>query len=138
MSEKEKFDWCEYYILGKSYQNEKDRAKLRTGINRFYYSSFLKSRDFILENKLFLDRTSKKIMNSKTGKVHEETRHILKKHQKLNFTKKGEKIAKELDVLRNYRNIVDYDSDKPKDIELVYNYCKSRAKIIFELLKELN
>lgn len=30
MSEKEKFDWCEYYILGKSYQNEKDRAKLRT------------------------------------------------------------------------------------------------------------
>lgn len=138
MPEKEKFDWCDYYQLGKSYQNEDDIAKLRTGINRFYFSSFLKSRDYLLENNIFLDSASKKIMNSTSGKVHSETRNIFKEHPSLNTSKKGEKIAKELDNLHNYRNLVNYDAEKPKNIKNAFNYCKSRAKKIFDLLDELN
>ena len=53
MSDEKKFDWFEYYKLAKSYNNEKNAAKLRTGIGRFYYSSFLESRDYILKNNIF-------------------------------------------------------------------------------------
>ena len=35
MSDEKKFDWFEYYKLAKSYNNEKNAAKLRTGIGRF-------------------------------------------------------------------------------------------------------
>ena len=54
MMENTKFDWYGYYELADSYDNENDPAKLRTGIGRFYYSSFLESRDYILNRKLFL------------------------------------------------------------------------------------
>ena len=47
------FDWHEYYELANSFLNEEDIAKLRTGMGRYYYSSFLESRDFILENNCF-------------------------------------------------------------------------------------
>ena len=138
MAKLEKFDWCDYYNLAKSYQNEKNVVKLRTGINRFYYSCFLKSRDHILKNKLYLGKNSKDIMNSKSSQVHKETRKIFENHQKLNTSKNGEKIAKELNELRYYRNIVDYDCEKPKNIKYAYDYCKARAKVIFNLLDELN
>ena len=39
MKEDETFDWYDYYLLAESFETE-DSAKLRTGINRFYYSSF--------------------------------------------------------------------------------------------------
>ena len=138
MSKKEKFDWCDYYKLGKSYQNEKDMAKLRTGINRFYYCSFLKSRDYALRNNLFLGKESKKIMNSKSSKIHDETRNIFEKHPQLNISKKGKKIANHLNELRKYRNMVDYDAENPKNIKFAYTYCKSRARIVLKLLEELN
>ena len=54
------FDWYEYYELANSYSDEEDIAKLRTGMGRFYYSSFLESRDFILENNLFLNHINEK------------------------------------------------------------------------------
>lgn len=43
MTPNEKFDWYDYYLLAESFDTD-DSAKLRTGINRFYYSSFLESR----------------------------------------------------------------------------------------------
>lgn len=43
MTSDEKFDWYDYYLLAESFDTD-DSAKLRTGINRFYYSSFLESR----------------------------------------------------------------------------------------------
>ena len=58
------FDWYEYYELANSYSDEEDNAKLRTGIGRYYYSSFLESRDFILENNIFLNPFNEKIMKS--------------------------------------------------------------------------
>jgi hypothetical protein len=138
MSKKEKFDWCDYYHLGKSYKNEDDAAKLRTGVDRFYFSSFLKSRDYLLDNRIFLGKESKEIMTSESSEVHKETRNIFEKHPQLNTSNKGKQIARELDDLRHYRNLVDYDAEKPENIRYVYNYCESRAKIIFKLLEELN
>lgn len=138
MTEKEKFDWCDYYILGKSLEDPYDNAKLRTGINRFYYCSFLKSRDYLIENKIYLDAQSKKDMNSKTGKVHRETRTIFDEHPQLNISKIGKKIARELDSLHTYRKMADYDAEKPKNLKEVYKYCRLRAKIVIELLESLN
>ena len=138
MSKKEKFDWCDYYQLGKSFKNENDVAKLRTAVDRFYFSSFLKSRDYLLKNKLFLGKESKKIMTSENSNVHKETRNIFEKHPKLNISNNGKKIARELDELRYYRNLVDYNAEKPKNIKYAYNYCKSRAEILFKLLEDLN
>lgn len=39
MKEHVKFDWYDYYLLAESFQTE-NPAKLRTGINRYYYSVF--------------------------------------------------------------------------------------------------
>lgn len=138
MSDSEQFDWYKYYEHAISYQNENDEAKLRTGIGRFYYSSFLESRDFILENKTFLNNFNKRIMNSKTGRIHQETRHTFDKHPLLNHDNVGKKIAQRLNILRKYRNMVDYDSKKPKNLKNIYNKCHKRSKKIFELLDELN
>lgn len=133
-----KFDWHEYFKLANSYNNENDSAKLRTGIGRFYYSAFLESRDFIIENELFLNKISKGIMLSTSGSVHRETRLTFKNHSKLNSSKIGEKIAQRLNILRKYRNMIDYDSKNPHDLKHIFNRCDSKAKRIFELLEELN
>ena len=106
MSDEENFDWYEYYQLASSYSNEENKAKLRTGIGRFYYSSFLESRDYILKNHMFLDKISKNIMQSTSGRVHRETRLTFNNHPLLNQTNIGAKIAKRLNVLRKYRNMV--------------------------------
>lgn len=110
------FDWYEYYELANSYSDEEDIAKLRTGMGRFYYSSFLESRDFILKNGMFLNHLNEKIMKSTSGRVHQETRLTFKNHVKLNINNAGAKIAQNLNVLRKYRNMVDYNSKNPKNI----------------------
>lgn len=138
MSSYKRFDWIEYYKLAVSYKKEKDAVKLRTGIGRFYYSSFLKSRDYILENNKFIDESSKKIMQSKSGRVHRETRLTFKNHPQLNSNNTGGKIAKRLNILRKYRNMVDYDCENPKNLQLAYNRCYAKSKKILELLNELN
>ena len=135
---KHEFDWCDYYELAKSYSKEENEAKLRTGISRFYNSCFCMSRNHLLKNKLFLNKKSKDIMNSTSPEVHNATRNIFQKHPNLNYNKKGEKISHELNDLREYRNMVDYDENNPQDIKYAYNSCKSKAKRIFELLNELN
>ena len=137
MKEDKKFDWYDYYLLAESFQTGAP-AKLRTGINRYYYSSFLESRDYLIENKIFLNKKSKDIMTSTGSQIPDETRKIFWDHKSLNTSRKGEMIASELRELRKYRNMVDYDAEKPKNIKYAYNYCKSRAKIVLNLLEELN
>lgn len=138
MTDDNYFDWHEYYNLANSYRNEEDIAKLRTSIGRFYYSSFLESRDYILENKLFLNPYNNKIMKSTSGRVHQETRFTFKNHPQLNQDNAGAKIAQRLNVLRKYRNISDYDSKNPKNLKHSYNRCQLKAEKIFKLLNELN
>lgn len=115
-----------------------DISKLRTGIGRYYYSSFLESRDFIINNNIFLNGYNKKIMKSTSGRVHQETRLTFKNHPKFIKNNSGAKIAQSLNVLRKYRNIVDYDAQNPKNLKHVYNRCHMKAEKIFELLNELN
>jgi hypothetical protein len=132
------FDWYEYYKLANSYSDEEDTAKLRTGMGRFYYSSFLESRDFILKHNLFLNHFNEKIMKSTSGGVHKETRLTFKNHEKLNKNNAGPKIAQNLNVLRKYRNMADYNSKNPKNLKHVYKRCQMKSKEIFDLLKKLN
>lgn len=137
LNSNEKFDWHRYFKHAASYQNEIDAAKLRTGIGRFYYSAFLESRDHIIENKIFLNNFSKRIMKSKSGRIHKETRHTFDRHHSLNHNNVGKKIAQRLNILRKYRNMVDYDSQNPKNLKNIYNKCHKSSKRIFELLNEL-
>ena len=100
MSNNEKFDWYRYYEHAQSYHDETDPAKLRTGIGRFYYSSFLESRDFILENKTFLNKFNRKIMNSQSGRIHQETSHTFDKHPSLNQRNVGKKNRSKTQYLK--------------------------------------
>ena len=52
----EKFDWHEYYEFAKSCEDYKNEAKLRNGISKFYNSAFCLLRDFLIENKMFLNK----------------------------------------------------------------------------------
>lgn len=95
MLNRARFDWKRYYELAKSYENENDYAKLRTGIGRFYYSCFLESRDHIIKNKFFLNEINENIMLSTSGRIHRETRITLEKHKKLNHKYAGKKLLKD-------------------------------------------
>lgn len=70
-------------------------------------------------------------MLSSSGRVHRETRITFKNHSKLNSSKTGRKIAQRLNVLRKYRNMVDYDSKKPRNLNHAYNRCQIKAKNYF-------
>ena len=73
MIENEEFDWKEFTNLAVEYIDDNNPAKQRTGVSRFYYGSFCTSRDFINENKTYLNEKSKKIMTSKSVDAHGET-----------------------------------------------------------------
>ena len=60
MSKLEKFDWVKLYNLANTCYNTKSEEKLRTEINRYYFSSFCTSRDYLIANKLFLNQESEK------------------------------------------------------------------------------
>ena len=135
---KDDFDWHDYFELANSYSDEENIAKLRTGMGRYYYSAFLESRDFILENNMFLNPFNEKIMKSTSGRVHQETRLTFKNHEKLNENNEGVKIAQSLNVLRKYRNMVDYDSKNPKNMKHIYKRCQMKSRKIFDFLEKFN
>ena len=56
MCDEKSFDWKEYVKLANSYMNENNPAKQRTGISRFYYSSFCSSRDLINKKETYLKK----------------------------------------------------------------------------------
>ena len=80
----------------------------------------------------------KKIMKSTSGRVHQETRLTFKNNEKLNENNIGTKISQNLNVLRKYRNMADYDSKNPKNITHTYKRCQMKSKEIFDLLNRLN
>ena len=80
----------------------------------------------------------KKIMKSTSGRVHQETRLTFKNNEKLNENNIGTKISQNLNVLRKYRNMADYDSKNPKNIIHIYKRCQMKSKEIFDLLNRLN
>ncbi len=96
MIENEEFDWKEFTNLAVEYIDDNNPAKQRTGVSRFYYGSFCTSRDFINENKTYLNEKSKKIMTSKSVDAHGETSKIFKHHEKFKKGNKGKIISKNL------------------------------------------
>lgn len=96
MIENEEFDWKEFTNLAVEYIDDNNPAKQRTGVSRFYYGSFCTSRDFINENKTYLNEESKKIMTSKSVDVHGKTSKIFKHHKKFKKGNKGKIISKNL------------------------------------------
>ncbi|MDO5850810.1 MAG: hypothetical protein Q4P14_06290 [Methanobacteriaceae archaeon] len=68
-----KFDWEDYLDLCKELMNEHEKESyLRTIISRFYYASFVFMREFLIKNKIFKNKKSKKILKSPSSKVHME------------------------------------------------------------------
>lgn len=137
MSKLEKFDWSKFHNLANRLYDKKNEEKLRTGINRYYFSSFYSSRDFLIENGLFLNEKNEKIMKSKESDVHYETRKTFKKHDKFKNKKSAQQIAKNLEYLRKKRNKVDYNNSK-MDLKDVFEYSKRKSGETLELLEELN
>ena len=135
---KEKFDWKGYFRVANSLNDYTDEAKLRVGVSKFYNSAFCLSRNYLLEEKLFLDDNSKIIMKGNGASVHSETKHIFRNHDEINPLEKGEKIAKYLNTLRNYRNEVDYNDVTQHDVEFMYNRSKKLSNEVINLLDELN
>ena len=134
----DKFDWKEYFNLANSINKNGSEAELRNGVSKFYNAAFCLSRNYLLENKLFLDKTSKKRMISDDSKVHSETINIFKNHKKLNYSQKGKKISNKLNYLRRYRNHVDYDDVLIWNPQQLYNDSKILSESIINLLDELN
>ena len=56
------FDWYEFYEMGCLLLEKGDEKSLRTAINRFYYASFCRARDYLIKNDLFFE----------TGVMHED------------------------------------------------------------------
>lgn len=131
-------DWLEFAKLGKEYIHETNKAKQRTGISRFYYSAFCSSRDYINENRTYLNKKSEEIMTSKNVDVHRETSKIFKKHPKFKKGNKGKIISKNLNKLRKMRNQADYDKNIDKPLSNMINESKKISEIILNSLKELN
>ncbi|MCL2114948.1 MAG: hypothetical protein FWH29_01870 [Methanobrevibacter sp.] len=136
------FNWKDYYKLAHELANYDSPAKKRTSISRAYYGSFISCRNFLLENKLFLGRNSKKIMESESPNVHKEVYEIFKKYhymynmRKANFYSKnlvGKKISSWLSDLRRNRNKADYNNEFEK-LDDYTHYSLIRSGEILNIL----
>lgn len=138
MTKPKDFEWIEFFKLADSYTYSNSQAKIRTGISRFYYSAFCKSRNYINSHELYLDNRSEKIMTSKKVDVHAETSKIFRNHEKFCNDCSGVIISKNLDKLRKMRNQADYDNVINRPLDKMIQESKKRSKRIFELLNQLN
>ena len=133
MKNQEKFEWSKFRDLGIEYLDEDNPAKQRTGVSRFYYSAFCSSRDFLNENKTYLDKKSEKIMTSKNVDVHRETSKIFKNHPKFKKDNKGKIISKNLNKLRKMRNQADYDNSGLLYGDINWDYNDLTSVLVFPL-----
>lgn len=138
MSKLEPFEWTDFNILANSYLNENNESKQRTAISRYYYGSFCTTRDYLNENEIYLDKSSKEKMKSKKSDVHGETSKIFRKHEKFKQNNIGRDISKQLDKLRKMRNEADYDKITSDSLDKMMIKSKIRSETILKLLDELN
>lgn len=131
MSQDIAFQWKDFNDLADMLINLNTDAAYRTAINRYYFSSFCFSRDYLILNKIYRSKKSKNIMNSDSSEIHKETREIFKEAPFSHDEYIGDKIYRALNDLREKRNYVDYDKDAFVNLNLC-NYCKARSKIVFD------
>ena len=96
------FDWRDYIRLAENLMNHNDEAYLRSGISRAYYGVFC------------ITRNKAGFKNYKKPDVHWEVIN----HYKDSKGQKEQKIGNTLDQIRRFRNIADYDEDKPINSKL--------------------
>lgn len=128
------FDWEDYFDLAIELKdNYYGEAYFRTIISRFYYASFGVTRKYLIENKIFRNKYSNKILKSKSHKVHSEVLKILKDNNVENRIPEHKQLYNYLNKLRRMRNVADYDCDVKIDDDCV-EYYLYRTKIILEIL----
>ena len=128
------FDWEDYFDLGVELRDNYDgEAYFRTIISRFYYACFGVTRKYLIENKIFRNKYSNKILKSKSPKVHSEVLKILKDNTIENRIPEHKQIYNYLNKLRRMRNVADYDCDVKID-DYCVEYFLYRARIILEIL----
>ena len=131
MSQDIAFQWKDFNDLADMLIYLNTDAAYRTAINRYYFSSFCFSRDYLILNKIYRSKKSKNIMNSDSSEIHKETREIFKEAPFSHDEYICDKIYRALNDLREKRNYVDYDKDAFVNLNLC-NYCKARSKIVFD------
>lgn len=130
------FNWKNFFSLAENLsENHNDEASYRTAIGRYYYASFGTARNFILTNNLYRSKKSETIMNSNSGKVHQEARDIFLHFNKYREDSLGKEIATDLNHLRKSRNSADYNSVFDYE-ENSIDLCRSRANSIFRNLEK--
>ena len=129
------FEWKDFNDLADILINLNTDAAYRTAINRYYFSSFCISRDYLILNKIFRSKKSKNIMISESSEIHKETREIFRNAPFNHDEYIGDKIYRALTDLREKRNKFDYDKNASVNLNLC-NYCKSRSEIVFENIEK--
>jgi len=94
-----------------------DEARLRTIVNRIYYSVFLQARNHA-------GKKDKTLVTNNGKSIHKETIKFYQKKSLIN-------IANGLSFLRKFRNHADYDQNKD------YNYFKKYEKKIKRYYQKL-
>lgn len=131
------FDWYKLHILGCKLYDNGTEEDLRTAINRFYYGAFCHSRDYLISNKIFIDKKHKTELYNPSSKVHSITRFIFKNEKRKLNHKKGKKIHDYLYNLREYRNEADYNSKVLSNLNFMAKRSKYCSEEIFNLIREL-
>ena len=137
MDRTDEFNWNDFNNLADSYINQNNKAKQRTGISRYYYGTFCTMRDFLNENKIYLNKKSENTMNSKKSDVHGETSKIFRNHSKFQKDNIGKIISKELDKLRKMRNEADYDKITSNSLDRMIINSKIKSEKILKLLSDI-
>ena len=137
MDRTDEFNWNDFNNLADSYINQNNKAKQRTGISRYYYGTFCTMRDFLNENKIYLNKKSENTMNSKKSDVHSETSKIFRNHSKFQKDNIGKIISKELDKLRKMRNEADYDKITSNSLDRMIINSKIKSEKILKLLSDI-
>ena len=111
------FDWKDYIRLAENLITHNSEAYLRSGISRAYYGVFC------------ITRNKAGFKNYKQPDVHREVINYYKDSK----DQKKQKIGNILDQIRRFRNIADYDEDKPINSKLAQKVL-IKSKDILKIL----
>ena len=122
------FEWSDFCDVAEELAKNSNEAYIRSSIDRYYYSLFGSSREYLIKQKekYFLKRGGRDI--------HQRVKDELVKSENLNENELGEI----LDKLREQRNKSSYDKKyNSKYFEKNLNMIKKDIKIAFESLEYL-
>ena len=131
------FDWYEFYEMGCLLLKKGDEKSLRTAINRFYYASFCRARDYLIKNNIYHNEDLNDKLHSDKSIVHSATRDLFKYATEFRNSGTGRTIHDKLLELRDYRNSVDYDSNKINNLIFYARRSEVDSKKLFNLIQDL-